>query len=306
MRQGSFVFLNVGRLAKLLKPLFNHKLEEGKWNIVVDMEGEEHLVLSTAHEKNSWRRLREQGILDIELARALWPNGLSDVVLPIIKRMDLAFPLGSDDSELVVLQQLPESRPENVTKSLNHFRNGSYPILEGYWKLAQGAPPGMIENILTRCCVLGDLRTFWRHALLVMGNLDGDFALVLEFKDNEELELHVHGNPKSVAPWMAFSFAMSATLSKILEFPGLRREARLHCPAHRGRLLWMSDQVMSLFGDETDALVGCTAHEVDGNLGYCAVGEIAFRRSFQIRVVNLSMPTFCTCNIYYPGALLVC
>lgn len=125
------MFLNVARLAIILKPLFNHKFKEDNGNIIVDMDGEEALVLSTAEKKTSWRRLREEGILDIELARNLWPSGLSDVVIPIVKRMDLAFPIGNDDSSLVVMQRLPSSRPKHVEKTLNLFRNDNCPILEG-------------------------------------------------------------------------------------------------------------------------------------------------------------------------------
>lgn len=142
LRQESSVFLDVELLAKILKLLFNHKSKEDHGDITVDLDGEEHLVLSTAHEKNAWGRLREQGIPDIELARVLWHNDLSDAVRSMIKRMDLAFPLGSNDSEFMVQQQLPESRPESVTKALDDFHDSSYPILEGYWKLAQGLRRG--------------------------------------------------------------------------------------------------------------------------------------------------------------------
>lgn len=47
---------------------------------------------------------------------------------------------------------------------------------------------------------------------------------------------------------MALSSAMSATLSKMLKFPGLKREAKLRCPEHREKFLWMSDQVVSFLG----------------------------------------------------------
>lgn len=250
LRKESFVFLNVMRLAKLLKPLFNHKWEEDNGDIIVDMDGERPRVLSTKEQKTSWKRLREDGILDIGLARVFWPNGRLDVALPIVKKMDLAFPLGKDDSEFVVMQHLPPFRPDEVDEDLNGFRNNNYPILEGAWRISRGAPPGMIESLLTRCCALGDMKTFWRVGVLVRGNLDGSFALILEFVDNETLKLHVYGNTDTVGPWMALSFAMSVTLSKMMEFPGIKREAKLQCPTHSGRSLWMSDQVITALVSE--------------------------------------------------------
>lgn len=243
LQQGSFVFLKPLRLAQILKPIFNHKHEVlFNGDINLRMSDEEPIVLSTHHQKILWRRLSEKGILDIELARIIWPNGLANVVLPILKRMDLAFPLGSNEGELVVMQGLPASRPALVEGILNGFPN-NYSISEGSWRLFGGAPPGVIENVLTRCCTLGDTRMFWRYGVLVRGDLDGYFALILDFVDNETLKLQVYGNPESVGPWMALSFAMSAALSKMSEFPGLEREAKLRCPTHSKEFFWISDEV---------------------------------------------------------------
>lgn len=243
LRQESFVFLNVVCLAKILKPLFSHKFKEDNGDIIVDMDGERPIVLSTGDQKNSWRRLREKGILDLELANILWPNGLSDVVLPIVKKMDLEFPLGTDDTKLVVMQRLPCWHPKDVENTLYRFRKDNHPTLEGSWRLFRGVPPGVIENVLTRCCSLGDTHTFWRLGVLVKVHLDGNFALVLEFIDNEKLNIEVYGSPESVGPWMVLSFAMSVTLSKMIEFPGLKHEAKLRCPNDSGENLWISDQV---------------------------------------------------------------
>lgn len=109
----------------------------------------------------------------------------------------------------------------------------------------------MIENVLTRCCCVGDTNAFWRLGVLVRGNLDGSFALVVKSINDDEQQLDVYGNPESVGPWMVLSFVMSATLSKMLEFPGSRREASLQCPKHNGKFIWMSDQVIKWLARKT-------------------------------------------------------
>lgn len=247
LRQEPYVFFYVVRLAKILKPILNHKHEEDtNGDIIIDVEADEPLVLSTAALKDSWERFTVQGVLDIELARELWPNDLWRFVLPTLKNMDLAFPLQSDDSKLVVMLRLPAYRPEIADETLSEFRRENYPTLEASWTLYLGSPPGVIEKVLTRCCSLGASSIFWRFGVLVKGDLGGKFALVLEFLHGK-LELQVHGNPRSVAPWIALSYALSAMRSKTLEYPGLKWKASLGCPKHSKGLLRVSDEVSGPF-----------------------------------------------------------
>lgn len=234
----------------ILKPLFNHK-ERRQWNgdILLEVDKSKPIILSTEAQREAWRRLTEHGLLDIELARTLWSGDLWKYVLPILQDIDLAFPHPTYDSTFVVMLQLPRCRPPIVDETLVCFRKEHYPTLEGTWKMPMGAPPGMIEKVLTRCCGLGSTNIFWRFGVLVTGDFGsavrGRFALVLEYA-NEEFKLEVHGNQESVGPWMALSYALSALLSKTVEYPGLKWEASLGCPTHRSGTLRVSDEVRLL------------------------------------------------------------
>lgn len=76
----------------------------------------------------------------------------------MLKKMDLVFPLTVDDSKLML--RLPHSRPQGIDDTLAHFRRDNHPSLMGSWKLFLGAPPGVIEKMLTKCCSLGDTNMF--------------------------------------------------------------------------------------------------------------------------------------------------
>ncbi|CAN0504075.1 unnamed protein product, partial [Laminaria digitata] len=63
--------------------------------------------------------------------------------------------------------------------------------------------------ILTRCCGIGAVRTFWRFGVLVRGTLDdsegsGSFALDLEYSpETKQLDMKAYGDIRKVAPWAA-------------------------------------------------------------------------------------------------------
>ncbi|CAB1099588.1 unnamed protein product [Ectocarpus sp. CCAP 1310/34] len=215
VRHNTFVFLDVVWLAKILKPLLNHKEEE------------------------TFDGLKREGILEPRLAQVVWPAGLCEFVLPTLASLGLTFPLENDPAEgLVVLLRLDPDRPEHVREVVDTFRSGLTPVLTAGWKIFLGVQPGAIEKVLTRCCDLGGVRTCWRSGVLVHGRLGvqderGTFAVVVQYSsDGNELTAPVYGDRSSPALWTAVSFVSSVVRSMLLEFPGLRSRGFLECPQH--------------------------------------------------------------------------
>lgn len=109
-----------------------------------------------------------RGVLKPALAGALWPDGLSEYVLPALSSLELAHSLDGDSGEgSLVLLRLGKERPKGVGKELDDFRRNHTAVLSVTWKVFLGVPPGAIEKVLTRCCRIGALRTFWRFGVLI-------------------------------------------------------------------------------------------------------------------------------------------
>lgn len=123
VRHETFVFLDVIWLTRILKPLLNHKdtkLFGGK--VSLGDTGDMHITLRDERHINSWNRLKEDGILDPELARVMWPH-LFEYVLPTLASLGLTFPLDLDPAEgLVVLLRLGTDRPDSVGEDIDKFR----------------------------------------------------------------------------------------------------------------------------------------------------------------------------------------
>ncbi|CAN0441738.1 unnamed protein product, partial [Ectocarpus sp. 12 AP-2014] len=90
---------------------------------------------------------------------------------------------------------------------------------------------------------LGGVQTFWRYGVLVHGGL-GDFegreifAAVLEYSSTDnELSARIFGDISTPAPWTALSYVMSAVISMLVDYPGLRWEGFLKCPQHGNAML---------------------------------------------------------------------
>lgn len=247
-----FVFLDVVWLARILKPLLNHKDEENFDGFVnIGDTGDARITLEAPSDIASWHRLKSEGILEPRLARVIWPVGLSEYVLPTLASLGLTFPLENDPAEgLVVLLSLKPGRPERVGEVVDTFSSKHTPALSASWKMFLGVPPGAIEKVLTRCCSLGGVRTFWRSGVLVHGGLgdqdeSGLFAVVLQYSSSgNKLTAQVYGDISSPAPWVALSYVISAVRSMRLEFPGLRSRGSLECPQH-GDAMPLADTVGS-------------------------------------------------------------
>ena len=237
VRHAAYVFLDVTWLAKILKPLLNHRDTEDSLRGSLSL-GDTGITLSD-DDIAFWKRFKETGILKPQLARALWPDGLSDYVLPTLKSLSLAHQLDDDVSEgLVVLLRLGEERPPDVGRELDHFQDKHTPALSVTWENLMGVPPGAIEKLLVRCCGIGSLRIFWRFGVLIQGCLGGGiagktFALLVEYAhERNEIDMKVYGNIGNAAPWVALSLGISALRTTCLEFPGLPWRASLKCPQH--------------------------------------------------------------------------
>eukprot|EP00752_Nemacystus_decipiens_P012983 g11487.t3 len=238
VRHEKYVFLDVTWLATILKPLLNHRDGEDPFSGSVVL-GDTGITLDTDEHIASWKRLKNNGVLEPALARALWPNGLSDYVLSTLVSLGLTHPLDGDSADgLVVLLRLGKERPRGVGKELDDFRRDHKAVLSVTWKVYMGVPPGAIEKVLTRCCGIGKLRTFWRFGVLIQGGFGAvaavkTFALVIEYShDKTELDMKVYGDIRTAAPWAALSLGVSVVRTVCLEFPGLRWRAYLQCPQH--------------------------------------------------------------------------
>ncbi|CAM9835410.1 unnamed protein product [Ectocarpus sp. 6 AP-2014] len=245
IRHEKFIFLDVVWLARILKPLLNHKDQETFDGLVsLGDTGDARITLDDPSDIASWGRLKSQGVLEPRLAYAIWPNGLSEYVLSTLAFLGLTFPLEDDPAEgLVVLLRLKLDRPGSVGQLIDTFCLEHTPALSANWKIFLGVPPGAIEKVLMRCCGLGGVRTFWRYGVLVHGGL-GDlgrreiFAVVLEYSTTEnELAAQIFGDISTPAPWVALSYVMSAVSLMLLDFPGLRWRGSLACPQHGDTML---------------------------------------------------------------------
>lgn len=244
MRHETFVFLDVVWLTRILKPLLNHKdSESNDGKVFLGDTGDTRITLADNRHIVSWNRLKEDGILEPELARILWPD-LFEYVLPTLASLGLTFPLGHDPAEgEVVLLRLGRSRPKSVGNDIDEFRSRRSAVFVVRWRYFLGVPPGEIEKILARCCSIGGVQTFWRFGVLVRGAVSGSegagrFALVLEYSpDSNQLDMKVYGDICTVAPWSALTYAISAVRTMEMEFPGLPSRAFLECPQHREDML---------------------------------------------------------------------
>ncbi|CAM9433396.1 unnamed protein product, partial [Ectocarpus fasciculatus] len=245
IRHERFVFLDVVWLARILKPLLNHKDQETFDGLVsLGDTGDVRITLDDPSDIASWGRLKSQGVLEPRLAYVIWPNGLSEYVLPTLAFLGLTFPLEGDPAKgLVVLLRLQPERPESVGQVIDTFCLEHIPALSASWKVFLGVPAGAIEKVLTRCCGLGGVRTFWRYGVLVHGGLRelggrGIFAVVLEYSSTDnELTAQIFGNISTPAPWVALSYVTSAVSLMLLDFPGLRWRGSLACPQHGDAML---------------------------------------------------------------------
>lgn len=238
VRHDRYVFLDVTWLTTILKPLLNHKAVEDPFDGSLRL-GDTDIKLEDAEQIASWNRLKKEGVLEPDLAQAMWPDGLCDYVLPTLHGLGLTYPLDGDSANgLVVLLRLGEKRPDVVGNELDDFRRDHTAVLSVRWKMFVGVPPGAIEKVLTRCFSIGHIQTFWRFGMLVQGSHGGGvgkaFALLMEYSHKRtEIDIEVYGNIGVVAPWAALSHGISAVRAIYADFPGLRWRASLTCPSHR-------------------------------------------------------------------------
>lgn len=244
VRHETFVFLDVIWLTRILKPLFNHKdTERVDGSVILGSTGDTQTTLTEDRHIQSWNRLKKEGILEPELARVIWPR-LVDYVLPTLSSLGLTFPLEHDPAEgQVVLLRLGRDRPRGVGEDIDDFRSRHSAALSLRWTCFLGVPPGAIEKVLTRCCRIGAVQTFWRFGVLIRGAIrgsecSGSFVLVLEYtSDSNQLDVQVYGDTCTVAPWAACAYAISAVRTMAIEFPGLRLRGFLECPKHGEEML---------------------------------------------------------------------
>ena len=239
VRHEAYAFLDVTWLARILKPLLNHRDDEDPFCGSLSL-GDTGITLESDNQIASWKRLKEDGVLEPALARVLWPDDLWKYVLPTLHSLGLTHPLDGDSTNgLLVLLRLGEERPEDVGGELDEFRRDHIAVLSVTWKVFMGVPPGAIEKVLTRCCSIGSVQTFWRFGVLVQGGFGAvdagkTFALLVEYSHNtSEIDMKVYGDIGTAAPWAALSLGLSAIRTMCLDFPGLRWRASLECPQHK-------------------------------------------------------------------------
>ncbi|CAM9947927.1 unnamed protein product [Ectocarpus sp. 4 AP-2014] len=248
VRHENFVFLDVVWLARILKPLLNHKDQEmfdGRVNL--GDTGDTRITLDDSLDIASWDRLEKEGVLEPRLTYATWPDGLSEDVLPTLAPLGLTFPFENDPAEgLVVLLRLKPHRPESVGKVIDIFCSRLTPAFRASWKIFIGVPPGAVEKVWTRCCGFGGVQTFWRYGVLVHGGLGVQderktFAVVVEYSSTDnELIAQIFGDTSTPGPWGAMSYVMSAVSLMLVDFPGLGLKGSLKCPQHGGGMLFVN------------------------------------------------------------------
>lgn len=247
---GSYVFLDVDWLAKVLEPLLNHKgiEDRGGTRSFGDVE------VTQQWQEYSLRKLQGKGILEQRLAAFLWP-GYTEHVLAALARIGLTFPCpGDDDGGLVVLLRLPETRPLYVGQHIANFNEGhGQKSLTMHWKMPYGVPPGGIERIVSRCSSLGKTSKFWRFGALVRVGATrkegekGDDGVerswfLLEYDSyGQELVVSVWGDLKKAAAWAILSYISAVVREMTQQYPGLRWEAFVGCPDHPGEAMYIAE-----------------------------------------------------------------
>ncbi|CAN0597356.1 unnamed protein product, partial [Laminaria digitata] len=69
------VFLDVVWLTRILKPLLNHKDSERRdGRVFLGNTGDTSIFLTEERDIDSWKRLKDEGILEPALARVMWPG----------------------------------------------------------------------------------------------------------------------------------------------------------------------------------------------------------------------------------------
>ena len=236
----TFVFLDVVWLTKILKQWLNHKESERRGGSAFLVNTRDTgIVLTKEEDIDSWNRLKDEGVLEPALARVMWPV-LFEYVVPTLASLGLTFPPEVDPAEgLVVLLRLGTDRPLSVGEGIDEFRSEHSSVLDAHWTFFCGVPLGAIEKVLTRCCRIGTVQTFWRFGVLVNGRLNGNdgsgsLFLVLEHSSgSNELDMKVYDDICTTAPWTARAYAISAVRIITVDFPGLRSRASLKCPEHK-------------------------------------------------------------------------
>lgn len=136
--------------------------------------GETRITLQDPLDIASWARLKNEGILEPRLARAMWPAGLPGYMLPTLSSLGLAFPLASDPARgVVVLMRLGSGSPAYFGEVLDTLCADITHVFSAVWKFFLGVPVGAIEKVLSRCCSLVGVQTFWRYGVRVHGGLGG-------------------------------------------------------------------------------------------------------------------------------------
>ena len=243
---GTYVFLDVDWLARVLAPLLNHKGIEyrGGARRFGDVE------VTEQWQEYSLRKLQDEGILEQRLATFLWP-GYTQHVLAALELIGLTFPdPGDKGGGLVVPLRLPETRPLYVGQHLANFRDEHrQKSLTVHWKMPHGVPPGGVERIVSRCSRVGAASLFWRFGVLVRvgaareddDDRIGQSWFMLEYdRYGQELVVEVWGDLTKAAAWSALSYISAVVRNMIVEFPGLRWEAFLGCPDHPGEAMCIS------------------------------------------------------------------
>lgn len=95
VRRATHVFLDVTWLAKIPKPLLNHWDDEDPFDGNISL-GDMGITLDDDEHIACWNRFKESGILELALARVLWPDGLSHYVPPKLRTLGLKHALDGD------------------------------------------------------------------------------------------------------------------------------------------------------------------------------------------------------------------
>ena len=251
---GTYLFLDVNWLAKVLEPVLNHRGIEDRGGVRAYGDVE----VTEQWQEHSLRKLKDEGILEQRLATFLWP-GYTKHVLAALQRIGLTFPCPANDNELIVPLRLPDARPPYIGQQLANFsEEHSQKSLTMHWKLPHGVPPGGIERVVSRCSHVGAASLFWRFGVLVRVGAtaeekqEGDSAverswLMLEYDQHgRELVIAVWGDLQKAAAWATLSYVSAVVRDMTLQYPGLRWEAFLGCPDHPSEVMCISEVRQSL------------------------------------------------------------
>ncbi|CAM9844456.1 unnamed protein product, partial [Scytosiphon promiscuus] len=299
---GGFIYLDVGWLTYVLKPILDHTLE--------DRPVPHHL--GEMRDELHWN-----GQLRLEFARYLWSrvmeteisDGLFDALCRVIVDLGIALPLeassvsaeGSPDSpgqsnrhprDMLVIMRLSEScepqQERDLEKLISEMTDRHEREVTFKWKFDSAGPPyGLIERVIASCHVAGtvEMGLCWRygavfnsHAMATDGGAYRLYTFVIRYDatfcdDRRTLSLRMFGPLGDDRVWAALRWVASSVVNLSKEWRGVLWDGWPQCGLHPLKRSYLATADKARVGElllpgaaRGMASGACDCHRVNGTV----------------------------------------